>query len=556
MKKLYTFISFYLKRIRRKIFGRQFPKIKKNSRAPKTPISFVVVKFSDEFQHNILASTDVNNQQNELITIDNFCNLNYDSLAQAMNAGINKAKNELIVIVHEDTFLPDGWQTELEAAIEDIEKNDSNWGIIGVAGLDTHGKPAGHYSDPNNFCNTFKKKQMFVEAISIDEHLMIFRKKLNPTADENIVGIHGIGTDMVLTSIKNGNKCYIVNAPSIHKFKNANGEIIKKLMDSPKIADRLNFAYKADKACCDEYISRKWDELTPFDSIVTHYEKWKNPNVEINKFPKQILEILDSPIILLGKGGGGSRLLSLITSDCGVFLGNNVNISGDCMDIVIEIYQALIEKYKCKAKWQKEIIVPQIRRAAAKMLNDFLKKNGGFKNKFLWGFKLPENLLLIPELNAAFPNARYIHMLRDPVETSLRRTHMTARLDNQIGRVTLPLAYRSAGLDVKQILSDPPEIHNAYTTLFQLKNALEFCKNNFNSEKYYELTFDDILNSPEQTRDNLCNWLGAQPAANKTAEEIDVSRAKKPKENYPQELVEKIKKILQPILTEQLIKKL
>ena len=548
MKRIINYATYILKRIRRRVFGRQFPKIKSSSRLPKIPLSFVVVRFSDEYEQNILASSDVNNQLNELITINNFCNLNYDSLAHAMNAGIEESNNEIIVIVHEDTFLPDGWQTELEIAIEGIEKNDPDWGILGVAGLDKNGSPAGHYSDPNNFCNTFKNGERFVEATSVDEHLMMFRRKLNPKADENIVGIHGIGTDMVLTAIESGNKCYIINAPSIHKYKDGNGKTIQRIMDSPKIKDRLNYAYKADKACCDEYVSKKWDEITPFNSIVTHYDKWTHPSEEIKKIKPEIIGLINSPVVLLGKGGGGSRLLSLIAEDCGIFLGNDVNISGDCMDIVIAVYQSVIEKYKCKAEWQKDIIVAQLKLAAAKMLDKYISFTGIPINEILWGFKLPENMLLLPEINSAFPNARYVHMLRNPAETCLRRTHMTARLDNQVGRVTLPLAYRSAGLGVEQILKDPPELHNAYTTLFQLKNALEYCKQNFNSGKYYELNFDDILNSPTETRDKLCDWLGVKPVSNKTGEEIDINRAKKPKAEYSEEIINKIEEILKPIM--------
>ena len=573
MKRIINYATYILKRVRRRVFGRQFPNIKKSYRTAATSLSFVVVRFSDEYEQNILASSDVNNQLNELITINNFSNLNYDSLAHAMNSGIEKSNNEIIVIVHEDTFLPDGWQTELEIAIEGIEKNDPDWGILGVAGLDKNGSPAGHYSDPNNFCNTFKNGDRFIEATSVDEHLMMFRRKLNPKADENIVGIHGIGTDMVLTAIENGNKCYIINAPSIHKYKDGNGKIIQRIMDSPKIKDRLNYAYKADKACCDEYVSRKWDKITPFNSIVTHYDKWTHPSEEIKKFKPEIIDLIDSPVVLLGKGGGGSRLLSLIAEDSGIFLGNDVNISGDCMDIVIAVYQSVIEKYKCKAEWQKDIIVPQLKLAAAKMLNKYISFTGTPSDnpdsatippskgvpfragdvridgtKILWGFKLPENMLLLPEINSAFPNARYVHMLRNPAETCLRRTHMTARLDNQVGRVTLPLAYRSAGLGVEQILKDPPELHNAYTTLFQLKNALEYCKGNFNSNKYYELNFDNILNSPTETRNKLCDWLGVKPVSNKTGEEIDINRAKKPKSEYSEEIINKIEEILKPIM--------
>ncbi len=548
MNRVLNYITYILKRVRRKVFGRQFPKIGKSSRLPQSQLSFVVVRFSEEYEHNILSSSCVNYKFNQLITIDNFSNLNYDSLAHAMNVGIERSENEIIVIVHEDTFLPDGWQSELELGIESIEKTDPDWGIIGVAGLNTKGIPAGHYSDPNNFCNTFKKGERYVGASSVDEHLMIFRRKLNPKADENIVGIHGIGTDMVLTAIENGNKCYIINAPSIHKYKDGSGKIIQRIMDSPKIKDRLNYAYKADKTCCDEYVSRKWDKITPFDSIVTRYEKWIDPVEEIKSFPKNIIDMLDCPIVLLGKGGGGSRLLSLISIDCGIFLGNEVNISGDCMDVVISVYKSVIEKYKCKAEWQKSNIVPELRLAAARMLNEYFNRTGNSQKKILWGFKLPENLLLLPEINAAFPNARYVHMLRDPVETCLRRTHMTARLDNQVGRVTLPLAYRSAGLDVEQILKDDSALHNAYTTLFQLKNALEFCKENFNSDKYYELSFDDILNSPTETRDKLCNWLGVQPVSNKTGEEVDIRRAKKPESDYPDETIEKVRGILKELV--------
>ena len=565
MNRILNYIYYILKRVRRRVFGRQFPRVVKSCREAQSQLSFVVVRFSDEYEHNILASSCVNYKFNQLITIDNFSNLSYDSLAHAMNAGIEMSENEIIVIVHEDTFLPEGWQSELEFGIESIEKTDPDWGIIGVAGLDTKGIPAGHYSDPNNFCNTFKKGERFVGASSVDEHLMIFRRKLNPKADENIVGIHGIGTDMVLTAIENGNKCYIINAPSIHKYKDGNGKIIQRIMDSPKIKDRLNYAYKADKICCDEYVSRKWDKITPFDSIVTHYEKWIDPVEEIKSFPENIIDKLDSPVVLLGKGGGGSRLLSLIAEDSGIFLGNEVNISGDCMDIVITVYKSVIEKYKCKAEWQKKNIVPELKLAAAKMLNKLLSQandpdsvtipplkgvpfRAGDVNEILWGFKLPENLLLLPEINAAFPKARYVHMLRDPVETCLRRTHMTARLDNQVGRVTLPLAYRSAGLDVGQILKDNAALHNAYTTLFQLKNALEFCKENFNSDKYYELSFDDILNSPTETRDKLCDWLGVQPVSNKTGEEVDIRRAKKPGTEYSDETIEKVREVLKELI--------
>ena len=78
--------------------------------SPKRPISFVTVHFCNELKHNLMTSPAVSNDLNELIIVDNRQNLFFDTLGQAMLHGINQAKNELIVVVHEDVVLCDGWQ--------------------------------------------------------------------------------------------------------------------------------------------------------------------------------------------------------------------------------------------------------------------------------------------------------------------------------------------------------------------------------------------------------------------------------------------------------------
>jgi len=538
-------LLFIFRRIIRRIRGRRFPVIRTGSLAPSRPVTFVTVRFSDECEHNLLASPCVRRSLNQLVLIDNTSNVHYDNLPEAMNAGLDKAVNELVVVVHEDTYLPDGWQAQLELALEQLEQHDPEWGIIGTAGLTSDGVSVGHYSDPNNYCDTFGKGRRFTEVSSVDEHIMLFRRSSGFRADESIPGIHGIGADLVLTATKQGRRCYVVDAPSIHKYRDGSGKVIQRLMDSPKIADRLNYAYKADKACCDEYISHKWADLTPFSSIVTRYEKWRDPRELLRDVPPAILEALDSPLVLLAKGGGGSRLLSVLVQDCGVALGHDVNISGDCMDMVIAVYQGVIEKYKCRAQWQRELVVPQLRLAAARMLTKMPEEQ---RNS--WGFKLPENLILLPELNSAFPEARYVQMFRNPVSTCLRRTHMTARLDNQIGRVTLPLAYRAAGIDAREMLEDSPAVHNAYSTLHQIETAIHFCHSHFNERRYCEVRFQNILKDPAGALASFSSWLGVTPVSNRLADEIDVKRASQPKSAYPPDIVKKVEQILNPLLKE------
>jgi hypothetical protein len=158
---------------------------------------------------------------------------------------------------------------------------------------------------------------------------------------------------------------------------------------------------------------------------------------------------LACPIVLLARGGSGSRLLSLLALDAGVFLGNELNISGDSLEMVPAIYQGVVDKYGGNPMGASEQIASRLRVAAAEMLAK--RESDG-----PWGFKLPEALLLLPEIQLAFPDAHYIHMMRDPVSTCLRRTHMTARLDNHIGQVTLPLAYDWVGRPRGMIRQDSP----------------------------------------------------------------------------------------------------
>ena len=126
---------------------------------------------------------------------------------------------------------------------------------------------------------------------------------------------------------------------------------------------------------------------------------------------------------------------------------------------------------------------------------------------------------------------------------------MTARLDNQIGRVTLPLAYREAGLPVSQILADSSALRMAYTTLHQLKCALSFCRNQLDSSRYYEVYFEDLLTKPDESVRNVCNWLSVKQVSHTLASEVDLKRSSRPGIMYQEDIEKKVKEILRPLMT-------
>ena len=54
------------------------------------------------------------------------------------------------------------------------------------------------------------------------------------------------------------------------------------------------------------------------------------------------MDALDCPVVLLGRGGSGTRVLSQIAQQMGIFLGNDINVSGDSVEWVGPIYDLAV----------------------------------------------------------------------------------------------------------------------------------------------------------------------------------------------------------------------
>ena len=126
-----------------------------------------------------------------------------------------------------------------------------------------------------------------------------------------------------------------------------------------------------------------------------------------------------------------------------------------------------------------------------------------------WGFAFPESILVLPELREIFPKARYVYLQRDPLDVSLGEAHRTARLDNHIGRISLPEAYRYLGIDVGRIPSDDALDHMVATTLHHLELINRHFAELPSSERLV-LRFEELIKSPASTMEQLSLWMGGQ----------------------------------------------
>jgi hypothetical protein len=521
---------------------RQYPVIDIPKVPLLTPISFVVVKYCDEYYHNILNSQAVQSPRNQLVTVDNHWGHRFDSLSAAINEGLDKTVHDLVAIVHEDVLLPDGWQHRFQRSLDALETEDPNWGMLGSVGWDAERRIHGHWSDPQVYQDTLSGRA-FVEVARLDEHLMVIRKSSGFRFDDMLPSIHNIGRDAASALARVGRRTYAIDAPTIHKYADEKGRLICSAQDSAKIQNRFLPANLAEWHCSNAYLVKKWPEWEADCRL---------PSEDPGK--TMALDRADPPVIALARGGSGSRLLSLLLLDLGIFMGYGLTRdgsvrpprftpspllpSGDADMMRDAVYRAFLAYFQRRAPWQRDEAILRLRTAANAMLR---QSDTAITS---WGFKLPESLLILPQLDHAFPGARYIHLIRDPLSTCLRRTHMTARFDNVIGRTAIRTAYAHCGRTASDSLSDPPPLHMAYTTRHQIETARTYAATHLQG-RYTEVRFEDILAKPQTTRQQVANWLGVDVVADVLTQVVDPERVVASKAIYDTETAVRTAEALQ-----------
>jgi Sulfotransferase family len=499
---------------------RRLPALSTAARA-RRPMSFVTVRFSDDFEHNLDRSSCVHDPLNELIVVDNRGNLFFDSLSAAFEEGVRRARCDVVALVHEDVVLVDGWQAAFERSLVALERQDSEWGLVGTAGSDVAGSLAGHWSDPHGYYDLLGDAS-HLPVRRIDEQLMAFRRSRPIPLDSALPGIHNVGFDLALSLARLGLRTYVVDAPTLHKYADARGRPIHTGADSPKIVARGSLTWIASKAVSDDYFFRKW----PGEDRAASKTDARQP----------LSSLLEAPVVLIGRGGGGTRLLGTAATDAGLFIGNELNASSDSIEMASAVYKAVLVCHRETASWQQAQAVSDLRAAAGAML-----ARAGFPPH--WGFKLPESLLALDAIDEAFPKARYVHLVRDPIATCLRRTHMSSRLDNEIGQTALRAAYRAEGRDLARALDDPPALRMAYTTSHQLNLALTFGAR-FSKSRWREMRFEALLRNPAGELASLARWLGLVPTGSRLQSEVDPVRAAAPPVVFSEAEASDVKQVL------------
>ncbi|HYA40445.1 MAG TPA: glycosyltransferase [Syntrophobacteraceae bacterium] len=145
--------------------------------------------------------------------VDLILQTGFSSAAEAYNDGIRKCKGDIIVFVHQDVYLPEGWVKRLKSAIGVLNDSDPNWGVLGVWGVQENGKYAGHVYWQQAAGQHFHGG---IEVVTLDELVLIVRASSGLSFDEALAGFHMYGADICLEATQRGMRCYAISAFCIH----------------------------------------------------------------------------------------------------------------------------------------------------------------------------------------------------------------------------------------------------------------------------------------------------------------------------------------------------
>jgi hypothetical protein len=140
----------------------------------------------------------------------------FDSAATAYNDAVEKAKNDVVVLTHQDVYLPAGWLSRIGQIVERLNGTQPNWAVLGPYGVTPAGAVAGHLYCVANHGILGSPFNEPVEVATLDEVVLLLRKSSGVRFDPDLPGFHFYGTDVCLGARSRHLKCFAVPAFCVH----------------------------------------------------------------------------------------------------------------------------------------------------------------------------------------------------------------------------------------------------------------------------------------------------------------------------------------------------
>ncbi|MDX2470571.1 MAG: sulfotransferase [SAR324 cluster bacterium] len=202
------------------------------------------------------------------------------------------------------------------------------------------------------------------------------------------------------------------------------------------------------------------------------------------------------PVVVMSRGHSGTRVLSWCLSKLGIPMGTSEAENKKPGDVDFAPFSKGISKIAAKSLKLTDPtqLDPALVKKFKQLVYQYYQHIG--EPKGAWGWKFPETYLIGPYIEAAFPDAKYFHMVRDGRDIAFK-THATDDPTKKMGQ---------AILNHLGAMGDAHHIQAAKSWDFQVNHFEAFAKH-ISKERLFSLTFEELCLKPMETASEICSFL-------------------------------------------------
>jgi hypothetical protein len=175
------------------------------------------------------------------------------SAAEGLNAGIEQARNEFVVLLHQDVYIPARWPARMVAQWRLAERQGGPIGIGGVFGVLDRRVPFDAIGRVVHRDRLLEHRTLPADVNGLDELLMVVPRGTPLRVDAEL-GWHLYGTDLALQAQEQELRVVVLDAPCHHN--SLTGRVPWKYRESERV------------------LARKWEKLLPIHTNLSSIGSW------------------------------------------------------------------------------------------------------------------------------------------------------------------------------------------------------------------------------------------------------------------------------------------